>query len=289
MAGISLELISELPMTDQTFDTKFDTFKADGPMEENIILNHYFKKPDNLPENSTQKQVYFKPPWAVYQSENKWIYRWINHEPPHETYFRTAIANTEHTVLDIYNDQDMKKKFQQGGLTSLTMFPTDQILMGRVLAHKNGCIIHSLGISMDNQGLLFVGHSSAGKSTMAGIMKQGATILCDDRNIIRKTNNTYTLSGTWSHGDVCDVSSKTVPLKAILFLEKSDKNQILPIKDAYASFERLLACLIKPLETQDWWDKSLNFLSSVCQNIPCYILRSNKSDQTYQFIKKSFQ
>ncbi|WP_321492454.1 hypothetical protein [uncultured Desulfobacter sp.] len=56
------------------------------------------------------------------------------------------------------------------------MFPTDQILMGRILAYRNGCIMHSLGVSLDNQGLLFVGHSDAGKSTMACIMKQGAEI-----------------------------------------------------------------------------------------------------------------
>ncbi|MBU1585267.1 MAG: hypothetical protein KKE44_21285 [Proteobacteria bacterium] len=282
---MSIEVKSDLPITDTTFDSKFKSFEISAPLEENIVLYHRFSPDPAKTEIDPKSRIYFRPPWAIYQKNEKWIYQWINAEPPHENYYRTVVTDREHSFLDIYNDKAMEKKFLEGGLTSLTMFPTDQILVGRLLAYKNGCIMHSLGISLDNNGYIFVGHSSAGKSTMAQIMKKEAVILCDDRNIIRKKNNAYILSGTWSHGDVPDVSGISVPLKAIFFLEKSDINQMDPVPDAQACFQRLLACLIRPLETRDWWEKSLDFLTLLSQQVPCWNLKFNKTGQIFDLIK----
>ena len=35
----------------------------------------------------------------------------------------------------------------RGGLASLTMFPTDQIMLSRVLADREGCFLHSRGLT----------------------------------------------------------------------------------------------------------------------------------------------
>lgn len=283
IAGMSIEVQSDLPFTDKTFSPKFKAFQIDGPLKENIVLHHRFEACRIVPK--PENRVYLRPPWAVYRQEGQWIYQWIKAEPPHENYFKTVVTDNEHLFLDIYNDGSVKEQFLKGELTSLTMFPTDQILIGRILAYKNGCIMHSLGVNLDDQGLLFVGHSDAGKSTMAGFMKQGADILCDDRNIIRKKNNSYFVSGTWSHGDVPDVSPETVPLKGIFFLEKADINQVRPVADKRHAFERLLACMIRPLETHDWWDNALEFLAGLCRQVPCWTLQFDKTGQAYNLLK----
>ena len=289
LARISLEIRSELPITDHTFDDKFLHFETEKPLQENIVLHHRFNGSSDISRLyhlNAENRIHFKVPWAIYYTENRLIYQWIDHDPPHVNYYRSAITDKEHTHMDIYNDAAMEKKFMEGGLTTLTMFPTDQILMGRLLAYRQGCIIHSLGIDLDGQGVLFVGHSDAGKSTMAGIMRQGADILCDDRNIIRKDKNKYTLSGTWSHGDIPDVSGRTIPLKAIFFLNQAPSNVIKPIRDDMHSFKSLLACLIRPLGTKDWWDKSLTLLSQISRDVPCYSLCFNKSDHIYSLVKE---
>jgi len=283
IAGMSIEVQSDLPFSNTTFSPKFKHFEINSPLEENIVLHHRFETCKTTPK--PENRVYLKPPWAVYHQDGQWIYQWIKAEPPHENYFRTVVTDKEHSFLDIYNDNSIKDKFLKGGLTSLTMFPTDQILMGRILAYRNGCIMHSLGVSLDNRGLLFVGHSDAGKSTMAGIMKQGAAILCDDRNIVRKKDDNYFVSGTWSHGDVPDVSPEIVPLKGIFFLEKSNTNQVIPVTDKRHAFERLLACMIRPLETHDWWGNALDFLSGLCRQVPCWNLQFDQTGQAYNLLK----
>lgn len=285
VAGISIEVKSDLPIKSTTFASKFGFFAIPGPLEENVVLHHHFLSESEDIKIDQSNKLYFRPPWAIYKQGEKWIYQWIKTKPPYKNYYQTVVTDRKHNHLDVYNDEVMKHKFLNGGLDSLTMFPTDQILIGRLLAYRNGCIMHSLGIILDDNGYLFVGHSDAGKSTMALMMKKEALVLCDDRNVIRKTKGTYRLSGTWSHGDILDVSSKTAPLKGIFFLKQSDINKLEPIEDEMKIFESLLACLIRPLETRDWWEKSLDFLTMISAEVPCWNLKFNKNGKVLDVIK----
>ncbi len=284
LAGLSIEVKSDLPFNSDTFASKFDMFETSSPLEENIVLHHHFSSDLVSMEVDSAKKVYFRPPWAIYEQDEKWVYQWIQAEEPYANYHQAMVTDREHTHLHIYNDEAMKDKFLKGGLESLTMFPTDQILTGRLLAYRDGCIMHSLGIILGGNGYLFVGHSDAGKSTMATMMKNHALILCDDRNIIRKMDGTFQLSGTWSHGDIPDVSSRIAPLKAIFFLQQSDVDQIEPLDDQVRVFESLLACLIRPLETRDWWEKSMEFLTMVSEEVACCNLKFTKNGEVVDLI-----
>ncbi len=286
IAGISIEVNSDLPLGGETFASKFDFFEVDGSLEDNVVISHHFLSSVEQGKLDLSNRLYFRPPWAIYQLDDGWIYQWIKPEPPHESYCQTVIADKEHAHLDIYNDAAMKKKFLQGGLNSLTLFPTDQILLGRLLAHRAGCIIHSVGMIIASSGYLFVGHSDAGKSTVALMMKKEALILCDDRNVIRQINGQFKVSGTWSHGDVTDVSSMTAPLNGIFFLRQADRNHVECINDVNTCFESLLACLIRPLETREWWEKSIDLLLSISQEVPCWRLEFDKSGKIVDLVKK---
>jgi hypothetical protein len=285
VAGISVEVISDLPFDDNTYASKFNCFEIPGPKPENIELQHHFDRKCCLGLDKDPEILYFRPPWVISRQDEKWVYRWIKAEEPYENYYQTVVANREHTRLDIYNDKDMREKFLKGGLTSLTMFPTDQILTSRLLAYRNGCIIHSVGMIVDEKGYLFVGHSDAGKSTIAQLMMGRAEILCDDRNIIRKKDGKYILCGTWSHGDVADVSSSKAPLAAIFFLKQAEEDSIQRLDDEIEIFESLLACLIRPLETRDWWEKSMSFLTQVSEEVVCCNLNFTKRGKVVDVIK----
>ncbi len=284
IGGITIELVSELPITDNTFHSKFSAFETAIPSDEKMIIEHRFKWEEDTLPSSEDDPFYSNGAWKIIQSGNRIIYKWINPNPPHDNILRKAVCDREHSHIIIFNDSSLKKKYLDGNLISLSMFPTDQILIGPYLAYKHGCILHSLGIILHNSGYLFLGHSEAGKSTMAGIMKDEAEILCDDRNIIRKTSDGYQLYGTWSHGDVTDISPNSCGLKAIFFLEKSQKNVIEPISDKKTLVPKLLACLIRPVSTSDWWNRSIDIIVDVSNTIPCYILKFNKDPEIINLI-----
>ena len=282
IAGITIQVESDLPIQENTFHPKFKFFEAKGPREDTVFIQHHFSLPD-LEGQNLGYEVYRKSPWAIYRKNDSWVYCGISPIEKDKSLHRVAVFNEGHTRASIYNlDEEAYKK---GNLHSLTMFPSDQILIARLLADREGLYLHSSGVNFNRKGLLFVGHSEAGKSTMATMLKGKAEILCDDRMIVRRHPEGFKIYGTWSHGDVPEVSGNSAPLTAILFLEKSQENMLIPIIDKKEISKRLLSCLIQPFVTADWWDKTLSLLEKISGRVPCYVLKFDKSGRAVELLK----
>ena len=278
LGGLIVQVDSDLPITDQTFAEKFKQFELSDPelqanlTDSNLVsIRHSFSLPDqNLPD--TAERIYHKVPWAIYKNNGSWIYYGISADKDIQSPQRVAIFNHDHSRARIY--QPDETSFRRGNLKSLTMFSTDQILFSRVRAIING------------KGLLFVGQSSAGKSTLSRMLENEAEVLCDDRNIVRRMDDGFHLYGTWSHGEWPVVSAATAPLFAIFFLEQATDNHIAPAADTRQSIHQLLARLIKPLETADWWEKMFTLIEDIVQQIPCYRLRFDTSGKIVQELSR---
>jgi MoaA/NifB/PqqE/SkfB family radical SAM enzyme len=284
IGGITVQTEFDLPITDTTFSDKFRCFETDGPGEDTITLSHHFSLPD-LSISELGVEVYRKAPWAIYRKGRSWIYAGISPDPQDTAVHIVAVFNHDHSHATIYHGPTQKALYMKGNLRSLTLFPTDQIVLARVLADRGGCYLHSAGVILDNKGLLFVGHSDAGKSTIATMLKGKAEILCDDRIIVREQPEGIRIYGTWSHGDVAEVSANSAPLNALLFLEQANRDFLIPIEGRQQRFKKLLPYLIKPLETRDWWEKMLLLAERIACEIPCYCLEFNKSGGVIEILR----
>ena len=276
IAGMTIQVKADLPFRQDTFHPKFETFATDAPGEDLIQIHHHFDLPD-LADRPLGRELYRRPPWAIHGGPEGYTYVWTPSAHSINGRRRTAFFNKDHSVGEIYNDPIRRDAFLTGNVESLTFFPTDQILIAPLLADRQGCILHSCGAIIDGKGYLFVGHSDAGKSTMATTLKPYGTILCDDRNIVRNQDGEHILYGTWSHGDVPDVSADSAPLAAIYFLNQARENRIALTEPKSQVVANLLACLIKPLETAHWWERMLNQIHALVRQVPCYNLYFNKS------------
>ncbi len=166
------------------------------------------------------------------------------------------------------------------------MFPTDQIWLAPLLSRRQGFIFHAAGMKIGGQGLLFAGHSEAGKSTTVTLLRDAGEILCDDRMIVRRWPQGFRIHGTWSHGDVPHVSSAEAPLRAVLFLEKARTNRLIAITDRQEVLKRVLPLLIKPLITADWWKKTLAVVEEFVRAVPAYRLQFDKSGGIVKILDK---
>lgn len=295
IGGMTIQVESELPITDDTFQAKFKLFQVDGRGEagETVVIRHIFR-PFDFREGLGER-VYRRAPWAIYRRGDEWLYLGVSPAMADTEACDVAVLSDDHTLGRMHHA--CGDTYCRGGLHSLSMFTTDQILLGRVLADRQGCYLHSAGAVLDDQGLLFVGHSGAGKSTIARMLQdpdgsgrpsEPVEILCDDRNIVRRRPGGFRVYGTWSHGEWPVVSARSAPLRAILFLEQAPENRLLPLESVREVIVRLVACLIMPYAPADWWVKSLDLVEELAGGVPCYRLRFDRSGEVVDLLHQAF-
>jgi radical SAM protein with 4Fe4S-binding SPASM domain len=282
IAGLTIQVNADLPITESTFLPALKRFEVKGPGDD-IVITHHFTLPD-ISSRDLGREMYRRPPWAIYRKGKSWIYLYIMSDHDNNSPFQIAVFNHDYSRAVVYTNGN--RAYSRGNLNALTLLPTDQLLLASVLAHKQAFMLHSSGVLFEGNGLLFVGHSEAGKSTMVKILKGRSEILCDDRNIIRKWPEGYRIYGTWSHGEVPLVSPASAPLKAVFFLNKSQENKILPVSDKAEAIRNILGCLIKPLRTEEWWESMFGFVEQLVRNIPCYNLHFDKTGQIVDLLKE---
>lgn len=269
IAGVIVQVDADLPISDETFHAKFDSFRVDGPGQDTVTIRHHFRLPE-LGAQTLGQQVYHRPPWAIYRRGDSWVYLAITPEGGTESTTCVAVFNKDHSHGRIYHLDEAL--FRKGKLPSLTQFTTDQIWLARVLAGRQACYLHSSAAILNGEGVLFAGRSGAGKSTLVRMLQGEAEILGDERNIVRLWPEGWRVHGSWSHGEVPAVSPGSAPLRAICFLEQGQASHLTRLYDHWEITRQLLACLIRPLETPDWWDRILDLVQQMSSQIPSYRL-----------------
>jgi radical SAM protein with 4Fe4S-binding SPASM domain len=283
IAGLAVDVEADLPITEATFEPKFELFRAavDGPAA--IVLRHHFSLPDLAGEDLGQ-EVYRKAPWAIYRKGSSWIYVMISPDPKDTSLHRVMVFNDGHTRGRVYHPSDAL--FRKGGLDSLALLPSDQLILARALPAFGGAFVHAAGVRMNGRGLVFAGPSEAGKSTIVKLIGERGEVLCDDRVIIRKEAGVFRVHGTWNHGEIPRVSPGSAPLRAVLFLRQARTNRIDRVDDPKAVLRDLLPRLVRPLVSADWWEAALALAEAVVREVPFYNIFFDKSGAVVEALEE---
>ncbi|HNS31364.1 MAG TPA: hypothetical protein PKN36_00090 [bacterium] len=285
IAGITVCVESDTDSGRIEFSKKFNSFRVAGKGEDNVVLRHYFNMPE-IKGRYLGKEVYRKVPWAVYRKGREWIYLGITRQESNERLFRIAVFNDGYTCGKIYDNPIEKETLYEGGKSALSFFPTDQVWLAPLLADRKAFFLHSSAAILNGQGLIFVGHSEAGKSTTLKMLKGKAEILCDDRNILRRWDDGWRVHGTWSHGELPYVSSSSAKLTAVLILKQDRCNKIVRMIDRREIWKKLLVTLIKPMVTAEWWMKELDALELLVKEVPVLTMHFDKSGEIVEELEK---
>lgn len=267
LGGLVIKLESDLDFKDNTFKKKFEKFRLSGLPKEDMSIRLSFMLPDTKKFNSL-KPVYDKTPWKIFKYQNKFIYIGKFDQTDILHPYQVVDCSNDHTKCQIFNPSD--KIFNKGDIHSISMLPTDQVLLARIFPDRGGLFIHSSGIIIKNKGLIFIGHSEAGKSTISEMLRKKYKLLCDDRNIVRRSEKGFNLYGTWGHGDIEEVNPDSAPLQGLYFLKKSNLNRITPVTNKKQKINLLLPCIIKPYLDFNWWEKTLSITDEIIKTFPFY-------------------
>ena len=146
--------------------------------------------------------------------------------------------------------------------------------------------MHSAAVTLNGQGLMFIGRSEAGKTTTTRMVKDArdkkgamADILCDETNILRRWKEGWRVHGTWGHGEEEEVSGKSGPLLGIFILKQDKVNTIKPISDKKLILNAILSTVFRPLITVSWWNKAIKIIHQLVEEVQFYQYSFDKSGQ----------
>jgi hypothetical protein len=232
----------------------------DGPPPVFEIDESVFQSVDNI--------------WSLLRSQNKYIL---------EDALRLVVLDPHFKSGNIY----LKEK-ADNWTKFILEYPLGEIFLINLLSRGYGVMLHACGVIDDKgHGHLFLGNSGHGKSTIAKLWSEsGATVLNDDRIIVRERNGEFWMYGTPWHGDFNEVSSKALPIRKIFFLRHGEKNSTVPRKGVEA-VSMLLTRAFPPLWDKEGMNYTLSLLDRMAIRLPCFELEFVPNKSALEFIRSS--
>lgn len=158
-------------------------------------------------------------------------------------------------TIEINDKFDQKEKIPKQSLNSLknmrkivTYYQDTvsfQILLQNalyiLLSQNNGYVIHASSVIKDGKTLLFMGKSSAGKSTIANLLNPTLPVFTDDLIFLKEIDGKII---TYQHPFVekrtfDKKNTRGIELEKIYFLTKSTNSKIRKLKDKYLLIKRM--------------------------------------------------
>lgn len=144
-------------------------------------------------------------------------------------------------------------------------YPLDGLLLYYLTVIHGDILIHASGVNYNGSGYLFSGVSGKGKTTMARLWESyGARVIHDDRLILRKTGESYTMYNTPVYNN--DEPQQS-PLTKLFIIDHSSDNKIAGVKGAVAASLVMSNCI-----QHNWGSeiiaKLLSSVTLLCETVP---------------------
>lgn len=188
----------------------------------------------------------------------------------------------DYKVINIYlnSNDDIER------LVELEYVLTGLLFVELALFHKR-LAIHSSAIDVMGEGILFSASSGTGKSThtLHWIKEYNAMYINDDKPLVYKQHDKIVVSGTPWCGKELLQSNITVPLRAIVFLDRGDNNLI-----NMANKEKVIALMQNSIRPRN--EELMNIASEIINDIVSEIpmvkyqasINSNSTKEIYSHI-----
>ncbi len=165
-------------------------------------------------------------------------------------------------------------------------YPLDELIFTNLLARQNGVELHGCGVVDGDEGLLFLGFSGAGKSTMARLWRRysAATILSDDRIVLRIGDGRMLMHGTPWHGDEAFVAKGPVSLSRVFFLHQGLECAVRARAGVEAVASMFARCFA-PFHCGDAVARTVATLEQTVQLVPCADLWFTPDAAAIKFIR----
>jgi hypothetical protein len=168
-------------------------------------------------------------------------------------------------------------------------------LLGLRLHAHGGLLLHGNAADVDGQGILCVGVSGRGKSTLARLLEgAGARVLTDERPVLRQwpppaagmaLSHDFRVYGSPWPSSAGLARNTWAPLRRIYFLEHGETDQLTPLP-ARDAVRRLVHVMTIPWQDPVLLDPCLATVDMLLRNVPCAVLAFRPTPAVVDLIRK---
>jgi hypothetical protein len=157
-------------------------------------------------------------------------------------------------------------------------------LYGDFIRRNNGLIIHGSSVSLGDKGIIFVGDSGCGKTTLAKLFKANSeTVINDDMLALKlKGRSVYAYSLPWITNTEY-VINDALKLHYIIFPHFNSKER-LEATEPGTKFKSLLRNIYLEPESANYFVKSVDILITISGILEQVNLHFSKSKKVYKFL-----
>ena len=153
-------------------------------------------------------------------------------------------------------------------------------VFNRELMNHNGIMLHSSCVEKDGFAYLFSADCGTGKSTHTHLWLKnlsGTRIINDDKPALRLENDVWYAHGTPFSGKNNESTNTKVPVRAIVFIERGEENEVSRLDTAEAIkliFKQLLSARDREIGF-----KLLENVDMLLTKVPVFLLKCNMDDE----------
>lgn len=280
IAEIQMEVQSPLSAVDLGLTEKFATFMEppDNPLAR---LSVHWQESSSAPV--PQGELIYDPGsiWKMYYDGDR-FYAAMNYADNADKQQTQAIlcANAS------WDDCTIIEQRTGAQWNSLFNLGASELLFRTGILFTDGVVFHASGLDDNGRGIVFIGHSGAGKSTQLDLWRAapGVVLMNDDRVAVRTYADGAQCYGTpW--GGTSDIAcNHAAPLSALVLLEQAPQNDIRLISSAEAA-PRLVPRMFLP-----YWDpalirRALDNLDSLLSRVPVFHLRCRPEPEVVELVR----
>ena len=172
------------------------------------------------------------------------------------------------TIDPEFKRAELTRRPMEGEDDIVVGYPIDEYLVARLLGQRGGVILHASSVAIDGRAFVFLGHSGAGKSTIAEIASaSGAEVLSDDRTIVTIEHGVATAWGSPWHGSCSKSSPNCAPIAAVLLLVQAPRTAVRRI-DASRAFSEMFVRVYQPTVDAGEVERVVDVLHFVASAVP---------------------